>query len=66
MRRIQYWIGKHSKKFRKWYIQKHDGSYLWGLIQFLIDDLGEFLEYDSSYDNITQKDLDEFLEVVFS
>lgn len=61
-----YWIGKHSKKFRRWYCRITNGGFRWGLIQFLIDGLGEFLEYDSSCDEFTQKDLDEFLEVVFS
>jgi len=35
--RIQYFIGKCSKKYRKYYYLKNQGKYLWGLITFYND-----------------------------
>ncbi|KKN77008.1 hypothetical protein LCGC14_0365000 [marine sediment metagenome] len=32
-----YWIGKHSKKLRRWYYYRNAGKYLWGFCQFRKD-----------------------------
>ncbi len=66
-----YLIGKHSKRFRKWYYKKYD-SWRWGIIQYAVDGLWEDYNmkvsyvYDDDVEEMTQKDLDEFLKVVCS
>ncbi len=67
-----YWIGRHSKRFRRWYFKKYNGKWLWGLWVYIID--GHWEDYDAKvsyvYDRdkveMMEKDLDKFLEKVFS
>ena len=64
-----YWIGRHSKRFRRWYYKKYD-SWRWGLIRYAVDGLWEDFDVKVSYvcddEEMTQKDLDDFLEKIFS